>query len=58
MHAILATRMHYQLWEVDRARRGYQSEYPMPLLFLRAIEEPSSDGTSVMLFERVVQAAI
>lgn len=35
MHTILATRMQYQLWEADRARRCYQSEqYPTSLLFV------------------------
>lgn len=40
MHAILATRMHYQLWESEDARRSYRSEqYPMSLLSWQPQEE-------------------
>lgn len=39
MHAILATRMHYQLWESEDARRSYRSEQPMSLLSWQPPEE-------------------
>ncbi|KAG1861273.1 hypothetical protein F4604DRAFT_1929863 [Suillus subluteus] len=43
MHAILATRMHYRLWESEDAQRSYRSEqYPMPSLFWQPPEETAT----------------
>ncbi|KAG1731554.1 hypothetical protein EDB19DRAFT_1737362 [Suillus lakei] len=43
MHAILATRMHYQLWESENARRSYRSEqYPISLLVWQPTEETAT----------------
>ncbi|KAG1823736.1 uncharacterized protein BJ212DRAFT_700377 [Suillus subaureus] len=43
MHAILATRMQYQLWESENARKSYRSEqYPMSLLFRQPPEETAT----------------
>ncbi|KAG1862366.1 hypothetical protein C8R48DRAFT_834052 [Suillus tomentosus] len=40
MHAILATRMHYQLWESKKVRKSCRSEqYPMSPLFWQPPEE-------------------